>query len=169
MSKIILNLAVSLDSFIEGPKGEYDWCFNDQDYGMTEFLATTEHIFMGRKSFEELNKVAPDAFSDKNKVVFSRKMKEVEGIRIIRDNIEEEVQRIKIASEHNIWLFGGASLVSSFIQMNLIDELMLSVHPILLGAGKPLFQDIAHRLPLSLIKTHTYDTGLVQLHYQFVR
>ena len=52
MRKIILNLAVSLDGFIEGPNGEYDWCFIDQDYGMTDFMDSTDAIFFGRKSYE---------------------------------------------------------------------------------------------------------------------
>ena len=52
MRKVILNLAVSLDGFIEGPDGEYDWCFADQDYGMTEFFEDTDTVFMGRKSYD---------------------------------------------------------------------------------------------------------------------
>jgi len=52
MRKIILNLAVSLDGFIEGPNGEIDWCFTDQDYGMTDFLNRIDTIFFGRKSYK---------------------------------------------------------------------------------------------------------------------
>lgn len=52
MKKIILSLAVSLDGFIEGPKGEYDWCFTDQDYGMSEFFKRIDSLFIGRRSYE---------------------------------------------------------------------------------------------------------------------
>lgn len=167
MAQIILNLAISLDSFIEGPNGEYDWCFTDQDYGMTDFLANTAYIFLGRKSYELLETTAPDAFSDQKKMVFSRSMKAKEGIEVIGDQIEEAVKRIKQSTEKNIWLFGGASLVSSFIQLKLVDQLMLSVHPILLGAGKPLFQDLQHRHTLRLTDSKAFDSGLVQLFYEF--
>lgn len=65
MRKILLNLAVSLDSFIEGPKGEFDWCFTDQDYGMTGFLERIDAIFMGRKSYELFEQMDKNPFPDK--------------------------------------------------------------------------------------------------------
>lgn len=59
MRKIILNLAVSLDGFIEGPNGEYDWCFTDQDYGFTDFMKRIDTIFYGRKSWELFSNYTP--------------------------------------------------------------------------------------------------------------
>ena len=73
MRNVILNVAVSLDGFIEGPNGEFDWCFTDQDYGMHNFLQRTDSIFIGRKSFEVLMRSYRNAFSDKRKYVFSKK------------------------------------------------------------------------------------------------
>ncbi len=61
MRKIILQLAVSLDGFIEGPNGEYDWCFTDQDYGMTDFLKGIDSLFIGRKSYELFFQLGADA------------------------------------------------------------------------------------------------------------
>ena len=58
MRKIILGLALSLDGYIEGPNGEYDWCFTDQDYGMNDFFKRIDSIFMGRKSYEVFAKAA---------------------------------------------------------------------------------------------------------------
>ena len=52
MRKVILGLAVSLDGFIEGPNGEYDWCFSDQDYGLSDFFSRVDSVFIGRKSYE---------------------------------------------------------------------------------------------------------------------
>ncbi len=52
MRKVILALAVSLDGFIEGPKGEYDWCFTDQDYGLSDFFKRIDAMFIGRKTYE---------------------------------------------------------------------------------------------------------------------
>ena len=74
MRKIILGLAISLDSFIEGSNGEYDWCFTDQDYGMTEFLSSVDAIFYGRKSYEMMQSASPEGtgnpWSDKKNYVF---------------------------------------------------------------------------------------------------
>ena len=72
MRKIILNLAVSLDGFIEGPNGEYDWCFIDQDYGMTDFMDSIDAIFFGRKSYELVLKTGADYFGNKKQYVFSK-------------------------------------------------------------------------------------------------
>jgi dihydrofolate reductase len=72
MRKIILNLALSLDSFIEGPNGEFDWCFIDQDYGMTEFLANTDAILFGRKSYELLMKYDSNPYPEMEKYIFSK-------------------------------------------------------------------------------------------------
>lgn len=61
MRKVVLGLAVSLDGFIEGPNGEFDWCFTDQDYGLTEFFAEIDALFMGRKSYELAQKLGDAA------------------------------------------------------------------------------------------------------------
>jgi dihydrofolate reductase len=85
---------------------------------------------------------------------------------LINGKIETKVSKIKKEKGKDIWLFGGAGLTTSFINKNLIDEIMLAVHPILLGAGKPLFKDIEKRVELTLIDTKRFTTGLVQLTYE---
>jgi dihydrofolate reductase len=167
MRKIILNLAVSLDSFIEGPNGEYDWCFNDEDYGLTEFYNNTDAIFVGRKSFEMIN-ADPTAFADKKLYVFSDTLstEQAENIEIIRrENYLQRVEEIRNETGGDIWLFGGASLLSSFVNNNLINEMLLSVHPVILGSGKPLFEGIKDKVELMLINHKVYASGLVQLSY----
>ncbi len=165
--KIILNLCTSLDSYIEGGNGEIDWCLMDQDYGMEEFLNRIDTIFFGRKSYEQLVREMPNAFLDKKKVVFSRTLKNgSNSLKIISNNIEEEVNQIKKAEGKDIWLFGGASLATDMINAKLVDELMISVHPLILGRGKSLFIDIQNRTKLKLIDNKTFSTGLVQLLYK---
>jgi len=66
---------MTLDSFIEGANGEIDWYFTDQDYGMTDFLNQIDSIFFGRKSYEQLLEMTPDAFAGKTKIVFSNTLK----------------------------------------------------------------------------------------------
>ena len=166
MRKVILNVAISLDGFIEGPNGEYDWCFTDQDYGMTEFMNNIDTIFFGRKSYDLMQRVEPAAYPDKKKYVFSRSLKTVAGNYFqVKDDYVTEVTAIKNQPGRDIWLFGGASLTTSFINDRLLDQLVLSVHPLLLGEGKPLFTSITDRLPLRLLDTKTFMSGLVQLYY----
>ena len=166
MRRVILNLAVSLDGFIEGPNGEYDWCFTDQDYGMTEFLAGIDTLFLGRKSFEFMHQQGSAFFSDKSWYVFSKTMTNVSSqVNLIQDDFEQAVIKIKNLSGSNIWLFGGASLATSFLNAGLVDELLLSIHPIVLGSGKPLFQHLNGRMSFDLVDTKSYSSGLVQLHY----
>ena len=167
MRKLILNLAVTLDGFIEGPNGEYDWCFTDQDYGMTDFLKRTDAIFLGRKSYEVLLRTDPNPYPDKTKYVFSKTLKLVkENAILVGGDIERTIKRIKSESGKDIWLFGGASLTASLLRARLIDEMMLAVHPILLGREKPLWADIDKKIDLKLADARTYSSGLVQLIYR---
>lgn len=167
MRKIILNVAVSLDGFIEGPNGEYDWCFTDQDYGLADFFDSTDAIFIGRKSYE-LIAGEEHAFPGKKIYLFSDSVKTVDNpeVHIIPSaNFEQEVKAILEKPGQDIYLFGGAKLVSALINKNLITEMLLSVHPVLLGGGKPLFTDLAERTNLQFISQQTYDSGLVQVRY----
>jgi dihydrofolate reductase len=84
---------------------------------------------------------------------------------IINDNIAEEVNKMKNESGKDIWLYGGASLIASFMNLGLVDEYRLSVHPVILGAGKPLFVDIKQRQELKLVDTRRFSSGVVQLCY----
>lgn len=171
MRKIILGLAVSLDGFIEGPNGEYDWCFTDQDYGMTEFYKRIDSLFIGRRSYELLLTLGDDAmpgFPKLKEYVFSTTMKDAKpGVIIINDDIKKNIEKIKHEPGKDIWLFGGASLTSSLLNLDLVDEMSLAIHPIILGSGKPLFSDIKKRIPLDLIDTKTYSSGLVTMVYSF--
>lgn len=75
------------------------------------------------------------------------------------------MEKIKKEKGKDIWLFGGAGLATSFLNLELIDELSLAVHPVLLGGGKPLFHNIEARINLILVDTKTYSTGLISLTY----
>lgn len=174
MRKVILGLAISLDGFIEGPNGEYDWCFNDQDYGLNDFFSRVDTIFIGRKSYEMAQQHAENNNGEvvpgmprMQEYVFSNTLKQVkEGAVLISGDSIEEIRSIKERSGKDIWLFGGASLTDALLKEGLVDELWLSVHPIILGAGKPLFRPQDNRTPLTLLDSKTYNTGLVSLWYK---
>ena len=169
MRKVVLFVAVSLDGYIEGPNGEYDWCFTDQDYGMSAFFERVDSMFIGRKSYELMLTMGDDAIPglpQLKEYVFSTTLNQVKpGAILVSDDIEAQVRRIKNEPGKDIWLFGGASLTTSLMNAGLIDEFWLSVHPIILGSGKALFSNISNRIPLKLLDTKTYSSGLVAVTY----
>jgi len=167
MSKILLNLAVSLDGFIEGPQGEFDWCFTDQDYGMTAFLSRCEAVVFGRKSYEVLLQYEADPYPDKMKYIFSNTLGSVAGkAAVVRGDIVQAIANIQQRTEGDIWFFGGAALLESFLEHDLLDEMHLSVHPLLLGSGKRLFPNLLERKHFRLKTVQAYDSGLTQLIYE---
>lgn len=96
MKNIILNLAISLDGYIEGPAGEYDWCLTDQDYGMVAFMRDVDTVFIGRKSYQMMQQFEGDLFGKSKVYVFSGTPLEVkEGIVVVKDEWEKEVDQIK--------------------------------------------------------------------------
>src|SRR5438552_13903479 len=168
MRKLVLSVAVSLDGFIEGPNGEYDWCIIDPDYNWNEFLARFDTIFVGRKTYEMSLKLEsrPAGFPKYKEYIFSTTLEEVkEGATLIKKDIKTVVEKIKKEKGKDIWLFGGAGLTTSLMNVGLIDELSLAVHPIILGEGKPLFNKIKDRIKLHLVDALSYSTGLVSLTY----
>ncbi len=169
MRKIILAVAVSLDGFIEGPNGEYDWCFTDQDYGLSDFFKRVDTLFMGRKTYEMSLAVGDNnggGFPKFKKYIFSTTLAKVkDGATLIKNDIKRKVEKIKKEEGKDIWLFGGAGLTTSLMNAGLVDEISLAVHPILLGNGKPLFKNISERIKLKLTDTKTYSSGLVSLVY----
>src|SRR5258706_16446642 len=106
MRNIVLQVALSLDGFIEGPGGEYDWCFTDQDYGMKDFMKRIDTLFVGRKSFEM---IGDNGFGKKKHYVFSNTLKKTSGeTEIVKGDIGEKVRKIKAMEGKDIWLFAGA-------------------------------------------------------------
>jgi dihydrofolate reductase len=149
MRKVILGVAVSLDGFIEGPNGEYDWCPPPSKKEMDDFMGKIDSIFFGRKSFEL---IGASAFPDKALFVFSNSLKKVDGknVHLLSGDIVSQVKEIKNKPGKDIWLYGGASLTTTFINEGLIDEMWLGMVPIILGKGKPLFYDIRQRTYFNL-------------------
>jgi len=170
MRKIVLQLAVSLDGYIEGPNGEFDWCFTDQDYGMSAFFKRIDSVFMGRKSYELAESMHADetvpGFPKLDQYVFSNTLKTIKkGSVLVSGDIKAEVKKIKKRKGKDIWLFGGAELISSLMNLQLVDEIILAVHPVILGSGKALFSEIKDRTWLTLTDHKIYPNGLVFLMY----
>lgn len=173
MRKLILGLAITLDGYIEGPNGEYDWCFTDQDYGLNEFFKRIDAMFIGRKSYEMMQQYTENSKGEVvpgmpvlTEYVFSTTLTSVKESAVLVSGYSiAEARKIKNQPGKDIWLFGGASLYNTLMKEGLVDELWLSVHPILLGSGKRLFQEQSSRTLLTLLESKTYETGLVSVRY----
>jgi dihydrofolate reductase len=166
MRKIILGLAITLDGYIEGPSGEYDWCFTDQDYGLKEFFSRIDALFMGRKSYDIARKHGDqNPWGEIRTYVFSRSPDHDAAVTWLTAD-EDTIDRIRNENGKDIWLFGGAEITRLFLARGWVDEVWLSIHPVLLGGGKLLFDSVANRTQLKLLNCKAYSTGLVSLRYE---
>ena len=181
---------VTLDGFIAAPNGELD-AFPVDDEMMefaNQFFGTSDAILFGRKDYEgfvsywdaladgnpppgasitERDIEFANIFKNTTRIVFSRTLDQVEGNAIlIKDNLAAEVSKLKQQPGKDLVLICGPELLSSFIQLRLIDEYMIFVWPTILGSGIPLFKNIPAKLELKLLKTKVFHTGAVLLHYQ---
>ena len=144
-------------AIIEGEHGEIDWCIMDPEMDFTAFLESVDTIIFGRKSYELWQSYVPEEnvgdldqemqmTEAKEKIVFSRSKRGTEGNATFTGGVEETVEALKSREGRDIWLYGGAELITEFVNRGLVDEYRLSVHPVLLGRGKPLFNNIEGRL-----------------------
>ncbi len=162
MRKIILSVAISLDGFIEGDKGEYDWCPPPSTGEMSAFLNRIDTIFMGRKSFGLFNS---KMFPGKKVVVFSHTLTDRKGVMIISHDLVSKVKLMKNEPGKDIWLYGGASLTTTFFNEGLVDEMWLGIVPVILGSGKSLFQNISVRNYFSIVNASD-SNGYVSIQLQ---
>jgi dihydrofolate reductase len=184
--RLFVSMLVSLDGFIEGPQHELDW-FEDGDPQFEQYcdemIDSVGLALYGRRAYELMVKYWPDAelnprspadlaFARKMnalpKVVLSRTLDKAawNNTRIVRDQIPETIAALKREAGKPIVAWAGAGLVSTLARANLVDEYRLIVHPVLLGKGTPLFQDIAQRQRLRLTRTTQLGRNLAVLCYE---
>lgn len=184
MRKVILCLAVSFDGFIEGPNGEIDWIEFDADAGsaLTDFIEEIDTVIYGRTSYEMWgNPPLTDASSEFEKnfygklaamdrYVFSTTKSEFEGnATVIKSDAAELVRELKSKPGKHIWLYGGASLITTFMNLDLVDEYRIAIMPVIIGKGKPLFKDVEQRHKLKLIDVNSSKAGVMGVTYEAVR
>ncbi|MGZ5283262.1 MAG: dihydrofolate reductase family protein, partial [Bacteroidia bacterium] len=134
-------------------------------YGMKEFMARVDTVLFGRKSYEVMLQFDANLYPGKKNIVFSSKLEKAQNAEVVKSNPADKVRELKAQQGKDIFLFGGAQLMDALMKENLVDELHLSVHPIILGGGKSLFMPAENRTKLKLLNSKTYETGLVQLIY----
>jgi dihydrofolate reductase len=184
MRKIVLMMSVSLDGFIEGPNREIDWHMVDDELHrhFNEYLSTTSAFLSGRVTYELMAGFWPTAdadpsstgpvaefagiWRDKPKVVYSRTLKGADwNTTVVPEVVPEEVMELKNQPGGDLAL-GGADLAAAFMRHGLIDEYRIYVHPVIIGAGKPLFPSSGPRVNLQLAGTRVFGNGVVLMRHQ---
>ena len=175
MRKVKLYIASSLDSYIASDNGSIEWLFSDADYGYTKFYDSIDTILVGRKTYDQSLTFEEYPYKGKKVYVFTRnaeiekkkKKKKIHDVEYIDDDIPNFVRRLvqQPVGNNDIWLLGGGEIVSILLNAGLIDEIILSIHPIILGKGIPLFNNIKKQVKLQLQEFIAFESGLVQLCY----
>ena len=164
---VTLFIAMSLDGFIAGSNDEIDWLFTDQDYGFTPFFDGIDTIIMGRRSYEMSCSFEEWPYPGKRTLVCSRQQTPGNDQRVTFTSapLPTVIAQARSAGSRGIWLLGGGQLVRTALQCRSVDRLQLAIHPIILGAGIPLFPPGTPRTSLQLQHCQAYDTGLLVTNY----
>ncbi len=166
MRKIILYIATSLDNYIARENGDIDWLFSDDDYGYSDFIENVDTVLMGRKTYQQVLSFGAYPYEGLQGYVYTRQLPvKDDNVEYISGDAIRHAQALKQQPGQNIWLVGGAVLIKEFFDRNLIDEVILSVHPILLSRGIRLFHAMNKEVNLTLKWIKPYPSGLVQISY----
>lgn len=175
MRKVIVYIAVSLDGYIAQEDGNIDWLsmveVPGEDYGYATFYETIDTVVMGRKTYEKvLSFGIPYPHSQKQNYIISKTLcgSTNQSIVFFNGDVKTLVTDLKQQDGKNIFIDGGAQLVQSLLKEKLIDNIIISTIPILLGCGIRLFNGELPFQNLQLLSTKTFDSGLVQVHYALV-
>lgn len=169
--KLVLYIAMSLDGFIAGPNGELEFLSTvekeGEDYGYAAFCNQVDTILIGKRSHEKVLSMGFDyPHKDKPVYIYTHENRPQEANLIYYSGkLDELIQTLKAQPGKHIYCDGGAELVNQLLAAQLIDELIISIIPHLLGKGIRLFQEQASELTLHLHSSQSFPSGLVQLHY----
>lgn len=171
MRTVSLFIACSLDGFIAGKDGRIDWLFLDQDYGYTEFLGSVDAAVMGRKTWDLARTFEPVPYPGKKKYIFSRRARKSSDKDVFYTASDPAafVRGLKRRPGKKIWLVGGGEIIAILLNSGLMDEMVLSIHPLILGEGIRLFSGITRQSKWGLMKSKRFPTGLVQFTYLLKR
>ncbi len=182
MRKVIFFMFTSLDGYFEGPERDINWHNVDDEFNEFAIQQTGEFgaLLFGRVTYGLMASYWPTESAERDdpivaglmnsmpKFVFSKTLEKVEwnNTRLIKENIAEEVLKLKQQPGKDIGIFGSSDLAVTLMAHNLIDEHRIMVNPIVLGEGKPLFKGIKDKTSLKLIKTKTFRSGNILLYYE---
>jgi dihydrofolate reductase len=169
MRPVRYNVAASLDGYIAGPGGDFDWIPDDPTVDFAAIFGRVDTVLLGRRSYLVAREGGPPPWkADARVYVFSRTLppEEHPDVTVVAKDAAEVVAALRAEEgEGHIWLFGGGVLFGSLLEAGQVDRLEVTVVPVLLGGGVPLLPAGAGRTVLALIDTHTYPSGMVTLTY----
>lgn len=182
MRKIIVSNYVTVDGYFAGPNGELDWFVWDDEMAKfsTDQLKTVDTILLGRVTYQlfadywptptayKENPIIAPMMNDLQKIVFSRTLDSAEwnNSLVVKENVTEEISRLKQQPGKDMVIFGSGIIVSEFAKLGLIDLYRLIVNPVVLGKGKPLFKNMDNKLKLKLLNAKAQSSGNVILEYE---
>lgn len=169
MRPVRYNVAASLDGYIAGPNGEFDWIPEDPTVDFAGIFAKVDTVLLGRRTFEAAAGMGGGPWGKKTRVyVFSRTLRPEDHpkVTVVGEDAAGVVAALRAEpGDGEIWLFGGGDLFRSLLAAGQVDTVEVTVVPILLGGGLALLPPGGPRAPLTLIRTHTYPSGMVSLIY----
>ncbi|MDP2217745.1 MAG: dihydrofolate reductase family protein [Methanolobus sp.] len=171
MSRKIVYIATSLDSFIARKNGDIDWLEEDPSYDYyNEFIKNVEVILMGATTYEKVMSFGIDwPYPEQTSYVFTHKKDHADerNIKFTDEDIISLVEKLQTETTGDIWIMGGSDLINQFLRKGLVDEIVIGIQPIILGEGIPLFTQ-PDEIRLELTKVSSYDKGMIQVHYNVI-
>lgn len=173
--KVIVYIAASVDGYIAAPDGDLSFLSKvekeGEDYGYAAFISTVDTVVLGKNTYDKVLSMGyPFPHADKDAYVITRTERETKGFTHFHNgDVAELITTLKKKEGKNIFIDGGAFVVNELLKKELVDELYLSYIPVLLGDGIKLFSTGIPLQNLELLTVKKFETGLVQLHYRFVK
>ncbi|WP_117168612.1 dihydrofolate reductase family protein [Paraliobacillus sediminis] len=167
---VVLFIATSLDGYIATKDESLEWLFNvegEGDNGYSEFYQTVDTVLMGNNTYDWMMRNVTGEFPYKNKdcYVFTRSaIEDNEYVKFVNADIVHFINELKSKEGEDIWLVGGGELLQYFLKKRLVDEIILTVAPTIIGKGIPLFKEGEYQLDLTLKGTRKFNQ-FVELHY----
>jgi dihydrofolate reductase len=171
MRKVTFGGANSLDNFIARKDDAVDWLLwsDEAMSAMKDYWKTFDTILMGRKTYEvalKHNQRGGNPYKGMKTYVFSRTIREGNGVEIISEDAAEFVRNLKNEEGKDICVMGGGELAKTLFEADLIDEIGFNIHPVLLGSGIPLFHEMNHQIDLELLECKPFKNGCVMVTYR---
>lgn len=172
---VILYIAMSLDGYIAQPNDDLSFLSiveqEGEDYGYFDFIKTVDTVILGRRTYDwVMNQVQEFPHADKETYVITRKsIQQIGNTIFYNESLKTLIHKLKEKSGKNIFIDGGAQIVNELLKDKLIDEIIISIIPILTGNGIMLFNEGNPEQNLELVSSKRYEKGLIQVHYKVVK